>query len=667
MLFRNLEISAKLNIAVAIPVVVSFLISAAAAIGISHVADYAKLAIDSGKVLQDANEFSVVVERVSRFVDDPGSQQQVEARLRPEIARLRELATILTAAMPNRDPALLQSFSDDIQGLEQVVLEAMLARGGLTEALSLLPSTLGAFAQASAALAAELRLVNVEGAEAKSAALAERTGNIIEIVGTLAASTDRTQFEATRKAVSDFADLADDAASALKAGGTDVRNLLRALERERSKLFRFVTQVGGSTDRLARVHRQIQDVLEHSRGAALLLRQNNQNRSNAHLALIARWADILRAGAAAALGVGLLMAIGIYWFIRRTIALPLVRLVEAMTRISKGSTDIVVSGVKRTDAIGTMAKALVVFRDNIIDVEKMRAEKANADERAAEQRKAEMHALANRFQSAVGDVIDTISSASTELEQAARSLTMIAEHTRKLSTSAASTFEQASSNVQEVAAAADGLDASIIEIERHVQESSNIAAEAVQQAGTTDSRIVELSQASNRIGDVVKLISSIAKQTHLLALNATIEAARAGEAGKGFSVVAQEVKELAGQTAKATEEIASQIAGMQAATDVSVAAIKEISGIISRISTLASTVRNAVQEQGAATEQIATNVRQAADATAKFSASVSDVSRGASETDVASSAVLASARSLSGESVRLKLEVEKFLTTVRAA
>lgn len=375
----------------------------------------------------------------------------------------------------------------------------------------------------------------------------------------------------------------------------------------------------------------------------------------------------MTAGAMLAFAVGFLLALGIYLFTRRAIVSPLSHLQDAMTALSSGNTNVEVHGIKRADEIGTMAQALVVFRNSMIDVERMRAEKDQAARRAVEQRKAAMNDLARKFQSAVGDIIDAVSAASTELEQAAGSLTTIAEHTRKLSTTAAMTSEQSSKNAHIVASAATELDTSIVEIDRHVQESSDIAAEAVHQAGNTDARIVELSRASRQIGRVVNLISAIAKQTNLLALNATIEAARAGEAGKGFSVVAQEVKQLAAQTAAATEEIGAQIASMQAATDESVAAIKQISAIIGRIATLASTVRHAVHEQGNATEQIAGNVREAADATAQVSAAIADVSRGASETDLASSAVLASARSLSSESVRLKFEVERFLSTVRAA
>jgi methyl-accepting chemotaxis protein len=209
--------------------------------------------------------------------------------------------------------------------------------------------------------------------------------------------------------------------------------------------------------------------------------------------------------------------------------------------------------------------------------------------------------------------------------------------------------------------------ASVSEISRQVQESSRIATEAVSQAQKTDARISGLSQAAGRIGDVVKLITAIAEQTNLLALNATIEAARAGEAGKGFAVVAQEVKQLASQTAKATDEIRGQIAGMQTATQESVGAIKEIGETIARISQIATTVAAAVEEQGASTHEIARNIQQAAQGTAQVTGNISEVTRGASETGSASSQLLTSARGLANESNDLKMQVAKFLATVRAA
>jgi methyl-accepting chemotaxis protein len=263
--------------------------------------------------------------------------------------------------------------------------------------------------------------------------------------------------------------------------------------------------------------------------------------------------------------------------------------------------------------------------------------------------------------------VQTVSSASTELETSATMLSRTAEETQQLSETVKAASGEASDNVRSVAAATDEMTASIAEISRQVQESNRIAREAVEQAGATDARINELSQAAMRIGDVVDLITTIAEQTNLLALNATIEAARAGDAGRGFAVVAQEVKALAAQTAKATSEIGSQIAGMQVATQDSVLAIKQIGGTIGRISDIAATIAASVEQQGAATQEIARNVDQAAHGTSQVADNILNVNNGARDTGTASAQVLASAQSLSGESNRLKLEVGRFLDTVRAA
>jgi methyl-accepting chemotaxis protein len=278
-----------------------------------------------------------------------------------------------------------------------------------------------------------------------------------------------------------------------------------------------------------------------------------------------------------------------------------------------------------------------------------------------------MNKIADDFEATVGNIIGTVSSASTELEATATSLTKTAAMTEQLSTSVAGASEEASSNVQSVATASEELASSVSEISRQVLESSRIAGSAVDQAGKADGRIAELSQAANRIGEVVKLITAIAEQTNLLALNATIEAARAGDAGRGFAVVAQEVKALAAQTAKATDEIGTQIGGMQTATADSVVAIKEVSDTIRRISDISSAIAAAVEEQGAATQEISRNVQQAAQGTSEVASNIVDVNRGASETGSASAQVLSSAQSLANESNRLKLEVGRFLDTVRAA
>jgi methyl-accepting chemotaxis protein len=326
-----------------------------------------------------------------------------------------------------------------------------------------------------------------------------------------------------------------------------------------------------------------------------------------------------------------------------------------------------VPGLDRRDEVGDMARAVEVFKKNGLEVERMRAEQMEVEKHNAQRRKADMVTIADNFEAAVGEIIETVSSASNELEASARTLASTAERTQGLTNSVAEASGEASSNVQSVATATEELSSSVNEIGRQVQQSARMANEAVDQARKTNDRVGELSKAAARIGDVVELINTIAGQTNLLALNATIEAARAGEAGRGFAVVASEVKALAEQTAKATGEIGQQISGIQAATQESVGAIQEISGTIEKLSEISATIAAAVEEQGAATQEISRSVQQAARGTQQVSSNISDVQHGAGETGSASSQVLSAAQSLSGESNRLKLEVGKFLGSVRAA
>ncbi len=347
---------------------------------------------------------------------------------------------------------------------------------------------------------------------------------------------------------------------------------------------------------------------------------------------------------------------------------PLTRLNGALGKMAAGELNIEIPGANRGDEVGDVAKTVIVIRENAEQKARDEAEaKANQDKHAAQQRKADMVRLADTFESAVGEIIETVSCASAELEASAGSLTNTAERSQELTAKVAAASEQASTNVQSVASAAEELSSSVNEISRQVQESARMATDAVGQTRTTNDRVGELSKAAARIGDVVELINTIAEQTNLLALNATIEAARAGDAGRGFAVVASEVKALAEQTSKATGEIGQQISGIQAATEESVGAIRQISGTIEKLSEISSTIASAVEEQGAATQEISRNVQQAAEGTQQVSANIVDVKRGAGETGSASSQVLSAAQSLSRDSNRLKLEVGKFLNSVRAA
>jgi methyl-accepting chemotaxis protein len=354
------------------------------------------------------------------------------------------------------------------------------------------------------------------------------------------------------------------------------------------------------------------------------------------------------------------------WTMVRGILQPLNRITETMQVLSGGDLNVVVPQQGEKTEIGKMSDTLQVFKQALID-KKAADEAAAVDADSKIERARQVDNITKEFEVMIGEIVETVSSASTELEASAGTLTSTAQRAEELTTAVAAASEEASTNVQSVASATEELTSSVNEISRQVQQSARMASEAVEQAGKTNDRIGELSKAAGRIGDVVELINTIAGQTNLLALNATIEAARAGESGRGFAVVASEVKTLAEQTAKATGEIGQQIADIQAATQGSVVAIKEIGNTIEKLSEISATIASAVEEQGAATQEISRNVQQAAQGTQQVSSNITDVQRGASETGAASTQVLCAAQSLSSDSSRLKLEVGKFLHRVRAA
>jgi methyl-accepting chemotaxis protein len=347
---------------------------------------------------------------------------------------------------------------------------------------------------------------------------------------------------------------------------------------------------------------------------------------------------------------------------------PLKAMTAAMIELANGNFDIVLPGLGRSDEVGEIARAVEAFKFNAEKKMQDEAEsKARQDAAVARLRKADMQRLADAFEDAVGEIVDVVSSASTELEASASSLSATAIRAEQLATVVAAASEEASTNVQAVASASEQMSSSVGEISRQVQSSSRVANEAVEQARHTNERVGHLSEAATRIGAVIELINTIAGQTNLLALNATIEAARAGEAGRGFAVVAQEVKALAEQTAKATGEISQQINGIQSATNESVSAIQAIGATIGQMSEISATIASAVEQQGAATQEISRNIQHAAQGTMQVSSNIIEVQHGAGETGSASAQVLSSAHALSHESNRLKLEVGKFLESVRAA
>ena len=368
----------------------------------------------------------------------------------------------------------------------------------------------------------------------------------------------------------------------------------------------------------------------------------------------------------AAMGLAALLCVSVGWSLIRTISKPVTAMTTVMHRLADRDTSVVISGADRRDEIGHMAAAVQVFKDNMISADRMAAEQEG--ERAAKAaRSLRLEALLVGFEANVGEVVSVLASSSTELEGTAEAMTGTARATDDQAGNVAAAAAEADLGVQTVASAAEELSASISEISRQVAQSALVTSRAVDDVRRTDQVVRALAASAHKIGDVVNLIASIASQTNLLALNATIEAARAGESGRGFAVVASEVKNLAQQTARATHDISSQIAQIQASTGSAVDAIGGITGIIEEMSVISACIAAAVEQQGAATSEIARNVQQTAQATHEVTLNITGVSRGSRETGVAASQVLEAAADLARRAELLSSEVSGFIEGVRAA
>jgi methyl-accepting chemotaxis protein len=364
---------------------------------------------------------------------------------------------------------------------------------------------------------------------------------------------------------------------------------------------------------------------------------------------------------------GIVMASALGIFIARSLSKPIVGMTAAMTELADGRTDTVIPGVGRKDEIGKMAAAVSVFKENALEKARLEAmSEAEKKQAEAEKRKA-MFALADGFEASVDGVVQSVSSASTQMLALARGLSEAARRASERSTTVAAASEEATVNVETVAAASEEMSHSIADVSGRITHTAEVTGRAASQAVEASDKVGKLSDSAATISEVIKLISAIADQTNLLALNATIEAARAGEAGKGFAVVASEVKNLANQTAKATEQIGAQITRMQDDTSGVVGAIEEIGRVIETLNQSSASIATAIEQQHAATQEIARNTTQAAEGTRQVSTAITDVSTAVGETGAAAEQVLAAAQALSSQSEVLKGEVREFLTRVRAA
>ncbi len=363
----------------------------------------------------------------------------------------------------------------------------------------------------------------------------------------------------------------------------------------------------------------------------------------------------------------ILLAFVLFYIISGSISKPVKGMTETMKRLADGDTSVEVPSTENGDEVGEMAKTVLVFKENMIQTERMRAEQEAQKKRAEEEKRATMHAMASSFESSVKSVVTGVSASATQMRGNAEKLSSLASETKITSASVASAATEAAQTATQVAAAAEELTAAIGEISSQVQKSSTVANQASSQAESINQSMHLLVEKSNRVGEVIQFITNIASQINLLALNATIESARAGEAGRGFAVVASEVKNLANQTAKATEEIVQQVQSMQEATHEAVQSVGQIISIIGEISASTAGVAAAVEEQSAATNEISRNITHTAAGTNEISRSIVSVEKGADETGISSKQVLDSATELSSQSELLKQKVDEFLQTVRNA
>ena len=498
----------------------------------------------------------------------------------------------------------------------------------------------------------------------------------------LAVDPSRDTFDSVKQSIGNLREQFEKRIEQLKSGA-DAKQLQTLAEagngystyvKDIDAMFRTVEQVSKSVD-LSDGQKLIRDEALKGRGDAEKLLATLKGYADA---VETQNMDAVRAGRdlyenvrtilIAASVLGILLGGGLGFLLSQYgISKPIAMIVAVLRRLADGDLSVAIAGVQRGDEVGDIAKTAQVFKENLVRTRELEAEQVAAKRNAEVAQKAAMNRLADTFEQSVKGVVDAVASSSTELRAAAETMSGTAEETSQQSSAVAAAVEQTSANVQTVAAATEELAASIGEISRQINQSSAVAGQAVEQAAKTSHSVEGLTQAAQKIGEVVKLIEGIAGQTNLLALNATIEAARAGEAGKGFAVVASEVKALAAQTARATEEIQSHVLQIRTATSGTVVEINSIGGVIGEISQVTTAIAAAIEEQGAATGEITRNVQQAAQGTQEVANNIAGVSAAAGATGAAAHQVLGAATELSQQAERMRQDVATFVAAVRAA